>query len=77
MDIKSSWLKESEITFNINNIFNKKYENNAWVYRFISNGYDPTSDDLYVNKNKEGGYNMAAYFPQAGTNFLVGLTLGI
>jgi len=42
----------------VNNIFNKMYENNAWVYRYYYNG----------------GYNtMDGYFPQAGINFMAGL----
>ena len=45
----------------------KKYVNNAWIYRFKSNGYDPRPDDPYVTANSEGGYDMAGYFPQATT----------
>jgi hypothetical protein len=54
----------------------EKYTNNAWVYRFISDGWDPTGSDTYITANSEGGYDMAAYFPQAGRNYLLGLTLG-
>jgi iron complex outermembrane receptor protein len=46
----------------INNLFNSKYETNAWVYRYIYQG-------------KEEEYN--GYFPQALTNFLVGVSIGI
>ena len=65
------------ITLQLNNILNKKYANNAWVYRFITNSFDPTQTDPYVNKNKEGSFDMAGYFPQAGRNFLIGISIGI
>jgi len=45
----------------LNNIFDVEYETNAWVYRYSEN-------------NNE--YNMNGYFPQAGINFLAGITLG-
>ena len=54
---------------------NNKYTSNAWVYRFISENYDPREDDDYVSKSSQRGYNMAAYFPQAGRNYLLNLTL--
>ena len=73
---KSKLFSDSEIAFRINNLFNEKYESNAWVYRFISDNYDPRSEDPYVSKSSERGYNMKAYFPQAGRNFLLSLTLG-
>lgn len=49
-----------EITFRamINNLFNEKYESNAWVYSYIYEGQR---------------YKMDGYFPQAGTNFMVGI----
>jgi len=54
--------REIGINLNVNNIFNAKYETNAWVYRYIYEG-------------KEQEYN--GYFPQALRNFLVGVTIGI
>ena len=42
----------------INNLFNEKYESNAWVYSYI---YDSER------------YKMDGYFPQAGTNFMFGV----
>ena len=42
------------------NLFNIEYETNAWVYRYY-----------YGNEQ----YEMDGYFPQAGINFLGGLTL--
>ena len=67
----------AKLTLQINNLLDNQYVSNAWVYRFISEGYDPRADDHYVNTDSERGYNMAAYFPEAGRNYLIGLTLGM
>jgi len=66
----------AKLSLQVNNLLNNEYVNNAWVYRFISDGWDPSGSDHYVNADSEKGYNMAAYFPQATRNYLVGLTLG-
>ncbi|MET2986232.1 TonB-dependent receptor [Aureibaculum conchae] len=50
----------------VNNIFNKKY---------ISNGYYYTYDDTWSVPNQTTTIEGAGYYPQATTNFLVGLTL--
>lgn len=42
----------------VNNLFNEKYESNAWVYSYIYEG---------------ARYKMDGYFPQAGTNFMFGV----
>ena len=42
----------------VNNLFNEKYESNAWVYSYIYDGER---------------YKMDGYFPQAGTNFMFGV----
>jgi len=51
-----------ELKFNllINNIFNRKYESNAWVYSYFYEG----------QRNKMDGY-----FPQAGTNFIFSVSV--
>ncbi len=54
------FMDELTFTVRINNIFNEKYETNAWVYRYYSEG-------------TYGEYN--GYFPQAGINFLAGISL--
>jgi len=53
-------LKQLGFSLKINNLTNTKYESNAWVYRYYSEG-------VY------GVYD--GYFPQAGISFLVGLDL--
>ncbi len=56
------WFRESRISLQVNNLFNERYETNAWVYRYYSEGRFQTMD---------------GYFPQAGLNFLAGLQLKI
>ena len=51
-------LKDLELFFNVNNIFNAKFESNAWIYTYYYGG--------------EKGYD-TGYFPQAGINFLGGV----
>lgn len=53
-------IKNVSLDLLINNIFNAEYETNAWVYSYYFDA---------------GRHAMDGYFPQAGTNFLVGLTL--
>ena len=72
----SKVFKTSKLTLQINNLLNNEYVNNAWVYRFISDSWDPSGSDHYVNSDSERGYNMAGYYPQATRNYLLGLTLG-
>ena len=72
----SEIFKTSKLTLQINNLLNNEYVNNAWVYRFISDDWDPSGSDHYVNPDSERGYNMAGYYPQATRNYLLGLTLG-
>jgi iron complex outermembrane receptor protein len=73
---KNNIFKTAKLTLQVNNILNNEYVSNAWVYRFISENWDPRSSDPYVNKDNEQGYNMAGYFPQATRNYLLGITLG-
>lgn len=54
-------VKEILFKISINNVFNEKYETNAWVYRYTTGGSE---------------YAMDGYFPQAGTNFLIGVSFG-
>lgn len=57
---KTKYISSIEPILMINNIFDKKYETNAWVYQYIESG---------IHKALNG------YYPQAGRNFLVGLVL--
>jgi iron complex outermembrane receptor protein len=53
---KSKIFKEITCQFVVNNLFDKMYETNAWVYKYIEEG------SLHV---------MDGYFPQAGINCMV------
>jgi iron complex outermembrane receptor protein len=55
-----AFLKEATIIFQVNNIFNKKYEPNGYTYNYIYGG------TLSVNNY---------YFPMAGTNFMIGVNI--
>lgn len=46
--------------FRVNNLFNKQYESNAWLYRYYENGVECYMD---------------GYFPQAGINFMGGIEI--
>lgn len=49
--------------------------NNIFDYKYVSNGYFYTYDDDYSNPPAIITIEGAGYYPQAGINFLVGLTL--
>ena len=76
---KVAFFEEIAISALVNNIFNVKYESNAWVYKYKSGdgSYDGSYGDIYSTDRGNGYYDMAGYFPQAGTNFLIGLRLKI
>ena len=73
---ESKIFKTAKVSLQVNNLLNNEYVNNAWVYRFISDDWDPSGNDHYVNSDSERGYNMAGYYPQAIRNYLLGLSLG-
>jgi len=56
--VPQKFAKEFNLHLMVNNLFDTKYENNAWVYSYVYGGER---------------FAMDGYFPQAGTNFLVGL----
>ena len=58
--VKTNFIKQIDFLLSLNNIFNVKYESNAWVYRYY---YDDTE------------YEMNGYFPQAEFNFMLGVNL--
>ena len=67
--------------FTVRNVFNSLYVSNAWSYTFEYNdggnsGWSPTDNDIYTNKIDDNGtYQQVGYFPQAGINYMLGLTL--
>ncbi len=58
--ISTKFIKEITFTLKVNNVLDEEYETNAWVYRYYSEG-------------EEGVYD--GYFPQAGINYLAGMTI--
>ena len=56
----STYFDELVLHFQVNNIFNEMYENNAWVYSYI------LGDERFM---------MDGYFPQAGIHFMAGLNI--
>ena len=76
-NIRNKWLRTTRLTLQVNNILNNEYISNAWVYRFISDSWDPRGNNPYVNKNNERGYNMSGFFPEAKRNYLLGLSIGL
>lgn len=67
--------KEICLTLQVNNLLDAQYSSNGWIYRFASPGYDPVPDDPYARTEGGGYYNLTGYYPQAGRNFLAGVTL--
>ena len=58
--VKPSFIDEIKFNLLVNNLFNEEYETNAWVYSYIYDGQR---------------WAMDGYFPQAGTNFLLGIDI--
>jgi iron complex outermembrane receptor protein len=59
-NFKTKYVRLVTVDLALNNLFNEKYESNAWVYRYVESGQ--------YNK-------MDGYFPQAGLNLMAGVTL--
>ncbi len=57
---KANFVKGITARLMVNNLFDEKYETNAWVYRYFSDGIESAFD---------------GYFPQAGINFMAGLSV--
>lgn len=63
--IQPKWIKEIAVNLLVNNILNSKYVSNGYTYSYY---YRPeNSSDDAITEN--------FYYPQATTNFLVGVTL--
>lgn len=59
----------------VNNVLDARFASNGWVYRFDSPGYDPRPDDPYTRRENGDTYHQAGYFPQAGRNYLLTLSI--
>ena len=60
--IHTTFIKQMNLMLSLNNIFDVAYQSNAWVY-------------TYQYKNNGQVYEDNGYFPQAGFNFMAGLSL--
>lgn len=58
--VQQKFAKAFNLHLMVNNLFDTKYENNAWVYSYMLGGLR---------------YAMDGYFPQAGINFMAGLDI--
>ena len=58
--IKTHFIKEIKFSLLVNNVLNELYESNGWTYSYFYGG-------RLIDENY--------YFPQAGRNFMVGLSL--
>ncbi|MEM9920358.1 MAG: TonB-dependent receptor [Bacteroidota bacterium] len=77
-NFRSGILKELSVRFLIRNLFDARYSANAWTYRYISAGYDARPDDpsARLEDASTSTYNLTGLYPQAGRNYLLGVTIG-
>ena len=75
LPIKSGFAKRVQANLIVRNIFNGQFVTNGWTYRFRSAGYNPVPDDPYARSEGNGIYNLTGLYPQAGRNFLLGVTV--
>jgi iron complex outermembrane recepter protein len=68
-------IKSLTIKLLIANVFNQKYVNNGWTYRFTSPSYDPRPDDNYARSEGKNVYNLSGFFPQAGRYYSLGASI--
>lgn len=73
--LNTKFVKELGIVLLVRNLFDSKYSANAWTYRYISENYDGRPDDPYTRLEGENVYNLTGFYPQAGRNYLLGLSL--
>jgi iron complex outermembrane receptor protein len=73
--LHNQWAKEVRIGLMLKNAFDYTYEANGWIYRFRSEGYDPTPDDPYAGSEGSDLYHLKGYFPQAGRHLFIQLDI--
>lgn len=67
---KIKFAKNIIVFLQVNNLFNVEYESNAYGGNWYENVADP---DSYIEQGQEGSW--AYYYPQAGINFLGGISI--
>lgn len=63
--LKPKWIKEIAFNLMVNNVFDKKYVSNGYTYSYYYRQQGATDNAITEN----------FYYPQAGINFLTGITL--
>ena len=72
---KAAFFRELGLTLLVRNLLDARYEANAWTYRYKSASYDGRPDDPYTRLEGGDVYNLTGFFPQAGINFLLGVSV--
>ena len=57
---RKAWLKNVSLIFQLNNVFDEKYEPNGYTYSYYENGEQSTTNN---------------YFPMAGRNWVMGVNV--
>ncbi len=72
--MRPSFCKELSFNLLVQNLLDVRYSSNAWTYRFR---YSPNSSvgDPYTRSEGNDYYNRTGYYPQAGRNFLLAMTV--
>ncbi len=73
-NIQTKFIKEIGLTFMVRNLLDTRFSSNAWTYRYRSAGYDGRPDDPYTRLEGDNVYNLTGFYPQAGRNYLFGLS---
>lgn len=61
-ELSNKLFKNTSLSLHLNNLFDNKYETNAWVYRYSSEG---------------SIFQSEGYFPQAGRHWMLQLNIGL
>ncbi len=69
------WCERLDFKVMLQNLFDLDIITNGWTYRYISEGYDARPDDPHARLEEGSTYNLTGFYPQAGRNFLAGVTL--
>jgi iron complex outermembrane recepter protein len=74
-DLKNVVGERLSLIFSVNNLFNARYANNGWVYRYISESYDARPDNPYTRLEGNKVYHQAGFFPQALRHWMATVVL--
>ncbi|MCC6725157.1 MAG: TonB-dependent receptor, partial [Saprospiraceae bacterium] len=72
--LRPSFCKELSFNLLVQNLLDARYSSNAWTYRYKYSN-DNSGEDPYTRSEGYDYYNMTGYFPQAGRNFLLAMTV--